>query len=150
MPTLGGGEDGVAKAFAFSQGWFQCPGMTKPLALLVYEHLLPGSQLVNRLQDMGYRVLVLNDVQLLVAQARQEKPLLALVDLAFRNTDACAAIRSLRGTAETAHVPVIGFCDPQNRALQKAARAAGATLIAASDGILDQLPALLEQALQFD
>jgi hypothetical protein len=34
--------------------------------------------------------------------------------------------------------------------LQKAARTAGATLIAAGDGILDQLPALLEQALQVD
>jgi CheY-like chemotaxis protein len=124
--------------------------MTKPLALLVYERLLPGSQLVNRLQDLGYRVLALNDLQLLVPQARQEKPLLALVDLAFRNTDACAAIRHLRGASETAHVPVIAFCDPAQLELQKAARAAGATLIAASDGILDQLPALLEQALQVD
>jgi CheY-like chemotaxis protein len=124
--------------------------MTKPLALLVYEQLLPGSQLVNRLQDLGYRVLALNDLGLLAAQARQEKPLLALVDLAFRTADACAAIRSLREAGETAHVPVIAFCDPQNLKLQKSARSAGATLIAASDGILDQLPALLEQALQID
>jgi DNA-binding response OmpR family regulator len=124
--------------------------MTKPLALLVYEQLLPGSQLVNRLQDLGYRVLALNVVELLVAQARQEKPLLALVDLAFRSADACAAIHSLRSTSDTAHVPVIAFCDPRDRELQKAARTAGATLIAASDGILDQLPALLEQALQVD
>jgi DNA-binding response OmpR family regulator len=124
--------------------------MTKPLALLVYERLLPGSQLVNRLQDLGYRVLTLNDLQLLVAHARQEKPLVALVDLVFRNADACAAIRSLRTASETSHVPVIAFCDPTNRELQKAARAAGATLIAASDGILDQLPALLDQAIQVD
>jgi CheY-like chemotaxis protein len=124
--------------------------MTKPLALLVYEQLLPGSQLVNRLQDLGYRVQALNDLQLLVTQARQEKPLLALVDLAFRNADACAAIHHLRNASETAHVPVIAFCDPSELELQKAARAAGATLIAASDGILEQLPALLDQALQID
>ncbi len=122
--------------------------MTKPLALLVYELLLPGSQLVNRLQDLGYRVLALNDLQLLVAQARQEKPLVAFVDLEFRNADACAAIRGLRTTNDTAHVPVIAFCDPADEALQKAARSAGATLIAARDGILDQLPALLDQAME--
>jgi len=124
--------------------------VTKPLALLVYEHLLPGSQLVNRLQDLGYRVLTLNDLQLLVVHARQEKPLVALVDLFFRNADACAAIRSLRAASETSHVPVIAFCDPADQELQKAARAAGATLIAGSDGILDQLPNLLDQALQVD
>ena len=29
--------------------------MTRPLALFVYEKLLPGGPLVNRLQDLGYR-----------------------------------------------------------------------------------------------
>ena len=124
--------------------------MTKPLALLLYEHLLPGSQLVNRLQDLGYRVLASNDLQLLVSHARQEKPLVALVDLLFRDADACAAIRRLRTTSETAHVPVIAFCDSADQELQRAARAAGATLIAARDGILDQLPALLDQAIEVD
>ena len=30
--------------------------MTQPLALVFYEKLMPGSQLVNRLQDLNYRV----------------------------------------------------------------------------------------------
>ena len=70
--------------------------------------------------------------------------------VARRDADACAAIRNLRTTGETTHVPVIAFCDPSDRELQKTARAAGATLIAARDGILDQLPALLDQAIAVD
>src|SRR5262245_49139849 len=37
------------------------PNMTEPLALVVYEKLLPGSQLVNRLQDLKYRVQTVAD-----------------------------------------------------------------------------------------
>jgi PleD family two-component response regulator len=121
--------------------------MTKPLALLVYEHLLPGSQLINRLQDLGYRVQTLSDLAALVDQARQEKPMVAFVDLNFRNADACAVIHALRAHPDTAHVPVIAFCDPKKRPLQKAAHEAGATLVAASDGILDQLATLIDRAI---
>ena len=35
--------------------------MIQPLALVFYERLLPGSQVVNRLQDMRYRVQVVGD-----------------------------------------------------------------------------------------
>ncbi len=35
--------------------------MTQPLALVFYEKLMPGSQLVNRLQDLNYRVQAVND-----------------------------------------------------------------------------------------
>ena len=121
--------------------------MTQPLALLVYERLLPGSQLINRLQDLGYRVQTTSDLATLTDRARQEKPLVAFVDLHFREADACAAIRAVRGHPETAHVPVIAFGDPQNRDLQQAAHAAGATLVAAADGILDQLTTLIDRAI---
>ena len=36
--------------------------MTRPLALVFYEKFMPGSQLVNRLQDLNYRVRVVNDL----------------------------------------------------------------------------------------
>jgi CheY-like chemotaxis protein len=124
--------------------------MTKPLALLIYEQLLPGSQLVNRLQDLGYRVQASSDLQTLVPLAQQEKPLVALVDLRFRKADACEAIRALRAQPDTAHVPVIAFSDPKNRALQAAAHSAGAALVAASDGILEQLETLLDRALDVE
>src|SRR6266850_298297 len=55
--------------------------MTEPLAIVLYERLMPGSQLVNRLQDLKYRVQTVNDPALLVDCAEQAKPMLVLVDL---------------------------------------------------------------------
>ena len=55
--------------------------MTQPLALVFYEKLLPGSQLVNRLQDLNYRVLAVNDLPALLRSAQSEGPMLAVVDL---------------------------------------------------------------------
>ena len=50
----------------------------------------------------------------------------------------------------TAHIPIIAFCPFKDTKLQQAARDAGATLVAVSDGILEQLPELLEHALAVD
>ncbi len=124
--------------------------MTTPLALVFYENLLPGSQLVNRMQDLGYRVQTLNDAQTLVLQALQEKPLVVVTDLASVNTDVCAIIRDLKRNPETRHIPVIAFTDLKDEKLQSAATTAGATMVAGNDAILDQLPELLEQALQVE
>ena len=52
---------GGANSFAFRASLFQLEAMTQPLALVLYERLLPGSQLVNRLQDLNYRVQVIAD-----------------------------------------------------------------------------------------
>src|SRR5947208_5209250 len=112
--------------------------MTTPLALVFYENLLPGSQLVNRLQDLGYRVQTLSDVQTLALQALQEKPLLVVTDLVSANADVCAMIRRLKRNPETRHIPVIAFTDLKNEELQTAATAAGATMVAGNDAILDQ------------
>jgi CheY-like chemotaxis protein len=121
--------------------------MTKPLALILYERLLPGSQLVNRLQDLGYRVHALSEGRGLVPQALQEKPLIVFVDLASTRTDVPAAIRALKTNPETRHIPVIAIADLKEPALAAAASAAGAKLVAGSDGVLDQLRLLLDQAL---
>jgi PleD family two-component response regulator len=124
--------------------------MTTPLALVLYENLLPGSQLVNRLQDLGYRVQTLNEAQTLVLQALRERPMVIIADLVSATTDVCAVIRELKRNQETKHVPVIAYADLKNEKLQSAASAAGATLVAGSDAILDQLPELLDQALQVE
>jgi len=55
--------------------------MIQPLALVLYEKLMPGSQLVNRLQDLHYRVQPLADAGQLVACAEAEGPMLVLADL---------------------------------------------------------------------
>ena len=124
--------------------------MTTPLALAFYENLLPGSQLVNGLQDLGYRVQTISDVRMLVLQCLQEKPLVVVADLAAANGDVCAAIRELKRNPETKHIPVIAFTDLKNEKLQAVASAAGATIVAGSGAILDHLPQLLDQALQVE
>ena len=138
------------KNLHFSIACSNFKGMTTPLALLVYENLLPGSQLVNRLQDLGYRVQTLTDASLLAGQAEQVKPLVVVADLVARTQDICAAISALKNNPVTAHVPVLAFAGKKNAKLQAAARSAGATLVASDDAILDQLPQMLEQVLQVE
>jgi len=119
----------------------------QPLALLVYEALLPGTQLVNRLRELGYRILVLPHADSLAETAAHERPMVILLDLVAEKADMPACIAALRANSNTAHIPVLAFAPLENSELQNTARAAGATLIAISDGILEQLPALLTQVL---
>ena len=122
--------------------------MMQPLALILFEKLLPGSQLVNRLQDLGYRVQSLSDPSQLTEAARQAKPLLVLADLAFSRADIPAAIRRLRQEPETQHLPVIAFS--ADTALHPVALAAGATLIVSDVAVLNHLAQCLEQALHVE
>jgi len=124
--------------------------MTQPLALVLYERLLPGSQLVNGLQDLNYRVQTLADAALLVDSAEQAKPMLVFVDLASNGESVCAAISRLKQNSATKHLPIIAFGAEQSTALHEAARAAGATLIAGETALLSHLPQFLEQALQVE
>ena len=124
--------------------------MTSLLALLVYENLIPGSQLVNRLQDLGYRVQSLQDARKLGETAEREKALIVLADLQTRNASVCEAIEQLKARTATAHIPVIAFVDPKRTDLHQAAQAAGASLVASPATILQHLPQFLDQALQLD
>src|SRR4051794_10022919 len=99
--------------------------MIRPLALFVYERLLPGGQLMNRLQDLGYRVQSLGNPATLVEQAEREKPLLVMADLEPRGEEICAAIAALKKHGATAHLPVIAFAAASHTAQQEAARTAG-------------------------
>ena len=103
--------------------------MKQPLALLLYEKLLPGGQLVNRLQDLGYRVQPVPSPDDLVPVAEREKPLVAFVDLEPRAEVTCGAISALRQNAATSHIPVIAFAPQQNGEAHAAARRSGATLV---------------------
>lgn len=124
--------------------------MTKPLALVFYDNLLPGSQLINRLQDLGYRVLSFHDGYLLEDQAEREKPLVVLTDLSSKKLDVCGAIKKLRQNPVTKHIPVLAFMAEENPDLEVRARECGATLIANSGGLLDQLPQLLAKVLEVE
>ncbi len=130
--------------------FFQADGVTKPLALVLYEKLLPGSQLVNRLQDMNYRVQAIADADRLVECAEQDKPMLVLADLESTRDDVCPAVARLKQNAATKHLPVIAFSGENAAELQAAARAAGATLVVSEAAILNHLPQFLDQALQVE
>ena len=123
--------------------------MSQPLALIYYERLLPGSQLINRLQDLGYRVTHLEKPDMLKSAGTQ-KPIVILIDVSDKSESACAHITALKGDKSTAHIPVLAFTGARNKKAQGAAQAAGADLVAADEGVLAQLPQLLEQILHLD
>lgn len=124
--------------------------MTDPLALVVYERLLPGTQLVNRLQDLKFRAQTISDPGLLLGCAEQARPLVVLIDLDSTRTDLFVTITQLKGHPATKHLPVIAFAAEITPAIQKKAEEAGVTLLASESAILNQLPQLLEQALQVE
>jgi len=121
--------------------------MTKPMALILYENLMPGSKLANRMQDLGYRVKSLSQPAQLPEMAESEKPMVVFADLVPHSAEVCAAITSMKQNPATQHIPVLAFSGQKNAKLLSQATAAGANLVASSAGLLDQLPHLLEQIL---
>jgi chemosensory pili system protein ChpA (sensor histidine kinase/response regulator) len=124
--------------------------MTQPLALVLYEKLLPGSQLVNRLQDLNYRVQVIANADKLVECAEQAKPMLVLADLESTQNNVCPALARLKQNPATKHLPIIVFSSETAAELQEAARAAGVPLLISEAAILNHLPQFLDQALQVE
>ncbi len=124
--------------------------MTEPLAFLIYENLIPGSQLTNRLRDQGYRVKTVVEPETFVEQVAAEMPILAIVELANSRVDVCGLIQRLRAEPATQHLPVLAYATSKDRGLQDTARTAGATLIVMAEGLLTQLPMLLEKVLEVE
>jgi CheY-like chemotaxis protein len=125
--------------------------MAQPLALLLYERLLPGGKLKNLLQDdAGYRVQPLSNPAGLVEQAEREKPIIVLADVEAHQAEVCEAISQLKKNSATSHIPVIAFAGDKNEAALTAARTAGATLTVSDMAILNYLTQFLDQALQVD
>ena len=124
--------------------------MTQPLALVLYEKLMPGSQLVNHLQDLNYRVQVVHDPETVAQAALNCRPMVVLADLHSTQKDVCMAITALRGGSATEHLPVIAFAEEEADELQAAARAAGATLVVNEAALLSHLRQLLDQALHVE
>lgn len=110
---------------------------------------MPGSQLVNRLQDLNYRVLSLNDATRLMATVQRESPLMLFIDLATPG-DVCGVIATVRSTSATAHLPIIGFAPDNAADLLPAAQAAGANIAVSETAVINHLAQLIEQALRVD
>jgi len=124
--------------------------MTQPLALVLYEKLLPGSQVVNRLQDLNYRVQAIADPRTLTQFAETTQPILVLADLKSSQHDVCAELARLKQHPATRHVPVIAFCADEAWELRAAAEAAEVTLVVNETAILTHLTQFLERALQVE
>ena len=124
--------------------------MIQPLALVLYEKLLPGNRLVNRLQDLKYRVETVSDPKSLVACAQQEKPMLVLLGLDPARSDLVEAIGLLKKDPATEHVPVIAFTPEDAPSLEESARQAGAAVVASESAITSHLPQLLDRALHVE
>jgi len=125
------------------------PAPVTPLALVVNERVMPGGQLVNRLQDLGYRVQTLTSAAQLVETAEKEKPLLVFIDLAAPG-DAPGGIKTLRTTPATEHLPVVAFGPDKQDQLLAAAETAGANLSVGDSAVVNHLPQLIERALHLE
>lgn len=123
--------------------------MTQPLAIVFYEKLLPGSQLVNRLQDLSYRVQAVTDPALLQETVQREMPMLLLADLSSR-ANISKVIAGLKADQATAHIPVIAFAEEKALAQLAEAQKAGAALAVSDAALTSYLPQLLNQALHID
>lgn len=124
--------------------------MIEPLVLLAYERVLPGSQLANRLQDMRYRVQTVAEPERLVETAQHQKPLLVIADLATNTTQMCEAIRQLKQTQATQHIPVMAIIAVSSASAQQAARQAGADLVVTDSAVQVHFKELLDQALHVE
>jgi CheY-like chemotaxis protein len=140
----------ILKTFAICPRAPKAHSMMKPLAFVCCENMVLGTQLVDRLQQLGYRVEVLADPGQLSSQTRAAKPFVIVSDLVYRGMDLVPVFKSLRHGKETEHIPIIGMTTSPNQQLHADAVAAGASVVAMESGILAQLPQLLEMALAVD
>lgn len=124
--------------------------MKKPLALLLHEKLMPGSQLASKFEELDYRVSTLGDPAELVPKARAEGPMLVVADLTNRRGDVLAALAALHADEATRHVPVIAYASREDEKQREAALAAGVKVMATDKTILAHLPQFVEHALQLD
>ena len=95
--------------------------MTSPLAILFYEDLMPGTQLVHRLQDLRYRVQVVATGEELLTVAATAGPML-IVGSGFQTRRCLRSHPKLRATPTTVHIPLIAFADEAEDKLQSAAK----------------------------
>jgi CheY-like chemotaxis protein len=123
--------------------------MSKPLALVYYSNLLPGSHLANRLQDLGYRVQSLNSVAALAPACEREKPLVLIAELPPPD-EVCAAVAQVKANPATRHISVLAFSPAHDEAVQAKAREAGVGVLAGTAAVAEQLPQLLDQILNVE
>jgi CheY-like chemotaxis protein len=123
--------------------------MMQPLAIVFYERLMPGSQIVNRLQDLNYRVQAVNNAAILAATVKREMPLLLVADCSAQG-DVRTAIEKIKADTATAHLPIIAFGPDHEPELLAAAQQAGASFTIGDSGVAAHLSQLVDRALHVE
>ena len=121
--------------------------MNSPLVLIHYQNLMPGSRLVHRLEELGFRVMSASPSSSLADQVRELSPMAMVCDLEPDVDQHLEAIRTIKGDLQTQHLPILAYANLGD-GLEEAARLAGATLIADRSGVLSQLPNLMDHILE--
>jgi PleD family two-component response regulator len=122
--------------------------MMRPLAFICYsENMVLGNQLVNRLGDMGYRVQVISKVGEMCSLARSAKPFVIVGEISTRKAGLLPVVKEIRQDEEVCHIPILGFTSEKDQRFHSEAVASGVNLVAMENGILGQLPQLLDMAL---
>ncbi len=65
--------------------------------------------LTNRLTRKGYEVVIANDGKQGVKMSRSESPALIIMDLGLPVLDGWEAIRQIKSSSETEHIPIIAL-----------------------------------------
>lgn len=144
------GKPSTRNVLLFRSPWPKVKRMMEPLALIVYENLLPATQIVNRLQDLKYRVQTMAQAEELVRRAQELRPMLVIADLSMNRERVLSAVKLLRKEPATQHLPVIAFCRDEDARALNAIAPEGITMLVGATAVLNHLPQLLEQALQVE
>jgi CheY-like chemotaxis protein len=123
--------------------------MSKPMALVYYANLMPGSQLSNKILDLGYRVRLLPDLALLAETCQTEKPLVVVAEL-VAGTNACEWVAKMKKDPATQHIPVLAFSRDLDEGWRQQAASAGVSLLVGNAAITEHLPRMLDQVLQIE
>ncbi len=110
---------------------------------------MPGSQLVNRLQDLNYRVLAVNNAAQLAAITQRETPLLLFIDV-VTPSDINGAIAKIKLASSIAHIPIIAFAPETDSSLIEQAKNSGANFAVSETAVISHLDQLIEQALHVE
>lgn len=122
----------------------------KPLALLLHEKLMPGSQLVSKFETLDFRVATIAEPAELAPSAARLMPMLVVADLTSRRGDVLSAIAEMLRQEATAHVPVIAYMGREDEKVREAALQTGVKILATDATIVPHLPQFVEHALQVE
>jgi CheY-like chemotaxis protein len=113
-------------------------------ALIAFmDDLMFLSRVREAARAQGLELQALRTVDALLAACRLEAPRLVLVDLDSPRIPSLEAIGALRGRAELAAIPVVGFFAHVHAERAGAAREAGCTRVLARGQFVNELPSLL-------